>query len=243
MTGKHIKVDDIVPLGSLTKSFTAAGIVQSIQSGKMGWNDTISSHINEIIKNESRGKGLLDFFGDFISEVTIYQLVFMTSGLDDYDDEIIKQSVLTKPDHDWTPIDYISGYSGEFLFAPGTNYAYTSIGYILLQYALAAQAGAKTWEDYDQMSVLPKYLRKEMKHTHFINRGRCSAFEKIGMVHTYESKKVHRWPATQFSFLDYWEKTCANGWGFGNIALSATDSARFWYEYMGTENIISKEMQ
>jgi len=48
LTGKHIKVDDIVPLGSLTKSFTAAGIVQSIQSGKMGWNDTISSHINEI---------------------------------------------------------------------------------------------------------------------------------------------------------------------------------------------------
>ena len=134
-------------------------------------------------------------------------------------------------------------YSGEFAFPPGEGFRYTSVGYILLQYALAVQAGAKTWEDYDQMSVLPEYLRKDMKHTYFINRGRCSAFKKIGMVHTYESKTVHEWPATQFSYQDYWEKTCANGWGFGNIALSARDTAKFWYEYMGTENIITKEYQ
>lgn len=80
-----------------------------------------------------------------------------------------------------------------------------------------------------------------MKNTHFINRGRCSAYKKLGMVHTYSSLKAHQWPATQFSYQDYFEKSCANGWGFGNIALSAADSARFWYEYLGTENIIKKE--
>ena len=63
------------------------------------------------------------------------------------------------------------------------------------------------------------------------------------MVHSYESRVSNEWPGSQFSFFDYYEKTCANGWGFGNVALSASDSAKFWYEYLGTENIISNEIK
>ena len=68
--------------------------------------------------------------------------------------------MLSRPDFDWTPADYLHEYNGEFAFPPGEGFVYSSIGYTLLQYALAVQAGAKTWEDYDQMSVLPDHLRK-----------------------------------------------------------------------------------
>ena len=55
----------------------------------MGWNDTIASHINDIIKSET-GKELSELFDEkYINNVTIYQLVFMSSGIMDYDDEYI----------------------------------------------------------------------------------------------------------------------------------------------------------
>jgi hypothetical protein len=106
---------------------------------------------------------------------------------------------------------------------------------------LATLEGAKTWTDYDQMSIFPPKLRARLNHTMFINHGMCSEFAKQGMTHTYMSTEKGKWPATEISYTDYWNKTCANGWGFGNIAVNAKDAAIFWYEYLGTENLISDE--
>lgn len=55
----------------------------------MGWNDTIASHINDMIKSET-GKDLTKLFdARYINNVTIYQLIFMSSGINDYDDDFI----------------------------------------------------------------------------------------------------------------------------------------------------------
>ena len=34
-----------------------------------------------------------------------------------------------------------------------------------------------------------------------------------------------------------------NGWGFGNIASTALDASRFFWEYLGTNNILSTKYQ
>ena len=73
----------------------------------------------------------------------------------------------------------------------------------------------------------------------FINHGKCSEYAKNGVVPTYDDRERGQWPAIEIYYINYWNKTCANGWGFGNIAVSAKDAATFWYEYLGTENIIS----
>ena len=53
------------------------------------------------------------------------------------------------------------------------------------------------------------------------------------------NKSKNKWPGTEIYYKDFSDLTCANGWGFGNIVISASDAARFWYEYLGTENIIN----
>ena len=40
--------------------------------------------------------------------------------------------------------------------------------------------------------------------------------------------------------MDY---SCLNGWGFGNIAATSEDISKFFYQYLGTENIVSDSMK
>ena len=46
-----------------------------------------------------------------------------------------------------------------------------------------------------------------------------------------------------YSFFDIFEFSCLNGWGFGNIAATAMDISKFWYQYMGTENFLTDSMK
>ena len=64
--GTKVKDTDLIPLGSLTKPYTASGIVQQIEAGRIGWNTTIAPVIKEIIKNDSGGHELSHWFGDEI---------------------------------------------------------------------------------------------------------------------------------------------------------------------------------
>ena len=92
------------------------------------------------------------------------------------------------------------------------------------------------------MSIFPTELRSRLNHTMFIDKGKCSEYAKDGVIPTYSDEEGDGlWPAKQIYYLSYWNKTCANGWGMGNIAVNAKDAATFWLEYLGTENIISDE--
>lgn len=228
----------MIPLGSLTKAFTAAALAQRVEEGKMGWNDTLVEWANDIIKHEV-GRNLTELFDPaYINDVTLYQLAFMRSGLNDYDDDDRRRQTMAGAG-DPSPADYLTSYDGSFVCPPGTCHHYSSMNFLLLQHALAAASGAQTWEDYDEMTVFPEHLRSQFNRTRFINHGRCSEYEGEGVAHTYMNMSKNSWPGTEIFYKDFAELTCANGWGFGNIAISAGDAARFWYEYLGTENIIN----
>ena len=118
----------------------------------IGWNTTVAPIVREIIRNDSGGKELSNWFGKEIEEVTIYQLIYMRSGLRDYkDDDLEKNYTVIKDFEIKNPTDYfaVMEHNGSFAFKPGTNYKYSSIGYILLQYVSAVLSGAKSWKDYD----------------------------------------------------------------------------------------------
>lgn len=48
-------------------------------------------------------------------------------------------------------------------------------------------------------------------------------------------------PGLKLSEVDLDNDSCLNGWGFGNLAASASDVSRFLYEYFGSERIIKYE--
>ena len=131
-------VDDKIPEGSVTKPYTVMAILRLIDQGIMGFNDTIASHVDEILM-KSNGTNLLGIWkGDAkINNVTLYQLMHMKSGLGDYSDNFIFSWTIKNPDKDFSPLDYLYNLNKTFVCEPGTCEYYSSVGMSLLTFAAA----------------------------------------------------------------------------------------------------------
>ena len=51
----------------------------------------------------------------------------------------------------------------------------------------------------------------------------------------------NEYPGLKVTEYDIISDSCLNGWGFGNIAATALDVAKYYFEYFGSENLISYE--
>ncbi|WP_051569263.1 serine hydrolase [Alkaliphilus transvaalensis] len=132
-------------IGSVTKQFVAAAIVQLAEVNKLSYDDTISKYLDNVP------------FGD---EITIHQLLTHTSGLFNYTDllpNMLEQdlSELTFP-YLMTlikdkPLD----------FEPGTNFNYSNTGYLILG-EIVEEVTGKTLETYLTENI---FLPLGMKNT------------------------------------------------------------------------------
>ena len=119
----------------------------------------------------------------------------MKSGIKDYDDEAIKLWTYNHPDEDILPIDFLYMHKPDDWWCnPGHCEAYSSIGYVLLGYVLAQNAGAKDWADFDYMTIIPEKIRNKYNNTVFTGTGHCSQYNTIGMVATYSMDVSGKWP-------------------------------------------------
>jgi D-alanyl-D-alanine carboxypeptidase len=111
-------------IASVTKMFTAVTIMQLIESGKLGLDDTLARHLPD---------------APHASEVTIRQLLTHTSGLPNFLDDAFKDGSVRRPT---TPRAVIRSIAKQPLqFAPGTRYSYSNTGYVLLGMTAEAVAG------------------------------------------------------------------------------------------------------
>ena len=118
----------------------------------------------------------------------------------------------------------------------GSRSSYNSMGYLLLALLLAnhstlpSGAPLTSWDQLDQAkAALPPALRlKGYRSTKFFTHGRCSNYSDV--IHYFDcGNKTH--PQS----IDMRDRSCLNGWGFGNLGISAKDSAAFFYDLLGPE--------
>jgi D-alanyl-D-alanine carboxypeptidase len=108
-------------VGSITKTFTAAAVLQLVEEGALGLDDPIDDHVPG---------------WDFGPEVTLERLLNHTSGIYNYTDD---PGFLVGAQTDVTPQEVIDfALSHGDLFEPGTDYTYSNTGYYLLGLALEA---------------------------------------------------------------------------------------------------------
>lgn len=137
-------------VGSITKQFTAIGILQLVEQGKINLQDSLHK-----------------FLPDFPSKghtITIEHLLTHTSGLKEY-------MVIDHPDpyikrHDLSIQIIIDHFKNAPLdFEPGTRYAYSNSGYVLLGRIIEKVSG-KPYHEYLKENVLD---RAGLQHTSFAN--------------------------------------------------------------------------
>lgn len=123
--------DAVYEIGSITKQFTAAAVLQLVEADSLDLDDDVTEHLGDL---NTRGH-----------EVTVRDLLHHTSGLRSY----TTMSQFFSFVRDGLPRDTVVSLVGRepFDFAPGTAMIYNNSGYFLLGLIVEAVSG-EPYEDY-----------------------------------------------------------------------------------------------
>lgn len=131
-------------IASVSKTFTSVAVQRLAEDGRLSLNDSIDrwlpADLVERIPNGHR--------------ITVRQLLDHTSGIADYDEGAINLQEIANPD---LPVPYQAGLemglNASPLYAPGANYTYSNVNYILLTLIVDRAAGIP-YEDYATRTIL-----------------------------------------------------------------------------------------
>lgn len=116
---KKIDEHTLFEIGSITKSFTSAIILQLVKENKLKLNDTV----NQLLPEYKKWSG-----------ITLEKLLNMTSGLPNYSDSpLMNAELYADPQKNWTDKQLIQFIYPPAQFSPPLKpgYFYTNTGYIL----------------------------------------------------------------------------------------------------------------
>ena len=207
------------PVGSVTKPYTCALIMQAREKGLIDIDAPISKYVDGILYRQNKTSMLELWNNDTnVSKITARRLMGMRAGLHEYNDSWYHEVTLGEPHHDVTPYEILHRLDKTWVAEPGALWSYASTGYELLGLALTAVYGLESWEDLDQMSVFGE-LREEYTGTSFPGRGLCSKDPLI--IHQY-ANTPYRWGNNndfKYTFWDIVNTSCLNGWTCGNVSV------------------------
>jgi len=154
-------------IGSITKQFTAACILQLAEAGKLSLDDKLSKFFPAYPKGDS---------------VTIHMLLNHTSGIANYTDlpEFGNVARLS-----FSKDSMVSFFKNKpYNFSPGTKYSYTNSGYFLLGYIIEKLSGL-SYTAYLQKNIFDKL---EMKNSGVDRSDSVLSFRTRG--YSKEAKKI-----------------------------------------------------
>jgi D-alanyl-D-alanine carboxypeptidase len=108
-------VDTYYEIGSITKQFTAAAILQLQEAGKLHIDDKLAVYLPD---------------APHAGEVSLRQLLSHTSGMPEYLDAVDHAGAIGKPATFDQLIAYVAGKPLDFV--PGSRWSYSNTGYLLL---------------------------------------------------------------------------------------------------------------
>lgn len=138
-------IDMHTRIASMVKPMTAIGIMQLVQKGKIKLEDPISNYIKEY-SEESKSK------------ITINQVMSHTSGIPGYKSKNEKEN---KKEYKNLESAFKIFKDRPLEFEPGTNYSYTSYGYVVLGILIERVSG-ESYAKYMQNNI---WIPLSMNHT------------------------------------------------------------------------------
>ncbi|MFE9621677.1 serine hydrolase domain-containing protein [Streptomyces sp. NPDC006527] len=139
-TGEKMRPDLYMRIGSETKTFTVTAVLDLVDEGRIGLDDTIDQYVDGVPNGD---------------RITLRQLAGMRSGLFNYseDDDFFK-ALTSDPRREFTPrqlLDY--AFRHPVLFPPGEKFSYSNTNLILLGLVVEKISG-QTLGDYIQEHII-----------------------------------------------------------------------------------------
>lgn len=129
-------IDSRYEIGSITKQFTAAAILQLQEAGKLHLDDKLSTYLPS---------------APHANEVTLRQLLSHTSGMPEYLDAVEADNAIDMPASFDRLISYIAAKPLDF--PPGTRWSYSNTGYLLAGRVIEV-VSHESYRRYIQMHLL-----------------------------------------------------------------------------------------
>ena len=216
-TGAPLARDAPIPLGSATKPFTAAAVLRLADRGLLRLDDAAGPYVDKWLGNAS----LAGLYGPRAANVTLRMLLSMRSGMPDYDDALYRKR--TFAGGDYLPAAVVGDAPHDLACDPGTCGVYSSVGYILLGFALATATNATDWRDVDQKG-LAYGDAPAPGDVVFPGEGPCTTTIP-GVPRQYSTRVLND---SSFGFFDVSGDSCLNAWTAGNVAATTRALADFW---------------
>jgi len=142
-----ITADMLFSAGSITKTFTAATIMQIAEENKLSLNDSLYKWIPN--------------YSNIDSTITIKQLLNHTSGLYDIADNTqLFEAIFSDQNRIWTSEEILSEFVLEPYFPKGTEWRYSNTGYIILRSIIKKLSTMQISNEYKSRFLIPLNLNK-----------------------------------------------------------------------------------
>lgn len=234
-----------LPMGSVTKSWTAAAIMRLKDQGRIDIDAPISMYVDPVLQRLNRTT-VYELWGKDpkVYNVTPRLLMGMRAGLHDYVDSWYRSWVL---EHEGTeqylgPIELLHALNKSWVCDPGTCGSYASPGYELLGLALTGIYNLTSWEQLDQFkATLPVHLQTAPVYASGVSfPGKVSCRDVPDVAHQYDYEVLQVANSTVVKFSDIIGASCLNGWTCGNIAATVESVANYYWDLFHGQ-IVSKE--
>ncbi|MFF3089086.1 serine hydrolase domain-containing protein [Streptomyces nojiriensis] len=202
-------------IGSVTKTFTVTALLELVDEGKVGLDDSIGKYVDGVPNGD---------------RITLRELAGMRSGLFNYSaDEDFYKAFTANPDRPFTPQELL-GYSFKHpvLFEPNAKFYYCNTNLILLGLVVEKVSGVPLDRFIDREVVAPAGL----KHTVFPTGPEFPSPHAHGYTDQTASGKVE--DATDWN--PSW------GWAAGAM-ISDLPDMRSWAKTLATGTLLTPATQ
>jgi D-alanyl-D-alanine carboxypeptidase len=140
-SGEPLQVEDRVRIASITKTFVATVVLQLVDEGRLGLDETIEKYLPQV---------------PAANAITVRHLLSHSSGLYDYEDQAFMKSVVADPLKVWDPQQLLSLATAHPAdFAPGSSCAYSNTNYIALGIIVEQVTGDRLGEEIKNRIIIP----------------------------------------------------------------------------------------
>mmetsp|Transcript_30340 Transcript_30340/g.48313 ORF Transcript_30340/g.48313 Transcript_30340/m.48313 type:complete len:368 (+) Transcript_30340:40-1143(+) len=244
-----MKETTLTPVGSFTKLWTSVSILRLVQQHHIKLDDPVHKYVDPIFARYTNHSSLKDCLDNqtAANDITIKHLLHMTSGLHDYNDIYYAQNTYfgKEPEVEdaLSPFNILEEMNKTLLHAPGNTSSgtYSSNGYLLLGLVLASHYTNGDWESmvHKQLeAALPHELHSTFKkNVVFFGKGKCSSYKNV--AHTFGT--LFDLSLYKLRYVDLYEKSCNDGFGFGNIALTGKAVADLFHHLFVERSILDSK--
>jgi D-alanyl-D-alanine carboxypeptidase len=134
---------DALVIGSVTKTFVSAAVLQLVEEGRLSLGDTVREHLPQETA--------------VTPDITIRQLLDHTSGLADVFNDTTKIGIETHPEHAWSASEIMATLHAPW-YAPGQGWAYANTNYYLLGLVIERITGATLADELEDRFFRPLRL-------------------------------------------------------------------------------------